>query len=371
MRKIRICLLLIPILLGGCWDQRLIKESTLIRIKGFDAKGEEIIQSVGYPIIPFGHPPSDAPRSLVAWTKSSSHADARENLDRKLLQRYDTSKVKVFLFGEDLARKDIYNALDIIYRDPKGPLNSIVAVVKGSALDALQIKPRSTPLLDDYYEELIESGKDSGTFRLENVQSICTAIFRMGKDYVLPYIDLKKGEHRGNIRGTALFHHKKMTGTLNYEESAMLTLLNDMYKSGRPKFFLDTGLKGPAGAGILSAESKSVSRDIKINPRPGGKLTVNLTYKVELEIEQFAPDHLTDKKKVQELQKKMSTKLNALSKKTLAKLQKANCDALGIGERVRAFHPEAWKNMDWEKDYRSIKIKPVVKAEFIQHGIIN
>ncbi|SFC76615.1 hypothetical protein SAMN05443252_10649 [Bacillus sp. OV322] len=61
-------------------------------------------------------------------------------MDRIVVQAYNASKVKVFLYGAALAKENIYNSMDVIYRDPKGSLNALVAVINGRALDALNLK---------------------------------------------------------------------------------------------------------------------------------------------------------------------------------------------------------------------------------------
>ncbi|WP_419881101.1 Ger(x)C family spore germination protein [Peribacillus sp. B-H-3] len=345
MKRSLLIIMAAAVILSGCWDQRLIKESNLIRIVGYDKeKNHKLRESVGYPVVAHGELSAVQPQSNINSTINYSPRDARLAMDRKVVQTYDSSKVKVFLYGDALAKENVYNSLDVIYRDPKGSLN---------------------------YEELIQSGNELGMYRLDNVQSLCTAIFTEGKDIVLPFIKLRKKEGRADIIGTALFHHKKMTGQLNYEESSMLTLLKKMKKTKSPYFSFIIGKQTSAGERALNARVKKIKGKMNIQYNEIQGAHVKISYKVDMEISQYPPNHLTEKKTVDALSKKMSAKMNDLAYTTIEKLQKANCDALGIGQKLHAFHYDAWSRLTWDKDYPNVKITPDIKVNIIQHGIIN
>ncbi|MFD0049468.1 Ger(x)C family spore germination protein [Actinomycetes bacterium NPDC127524] len=372
MKRSLMIIMAAAFILSGCWDQRLIKESNLIRIVGYDKeKNHKLRESVGYPVVAHGELSAVQPKSNINSTVNDSPRDARLALDRKVVQTYDSSKVKVFLYSAALAKENVYNSLDVVYRDPKGSLNALVAVINGRALDALNVKQRDTGLIEDYYEELIQSGNELGMYRLENVQSLCTAIFTEGKDAVLPFIKLREKEGRADIVGTALFHHKKMTGQLNYEESSMLTLLNKMKKTKTPYFSFIVGKEKSAGEKALNARVKKIKGKMNIQYNKIQGVHVKISYIVDMEISQYPPNHLTEKKTVDALSEKMNAKMNDLANTTLDKLQKADCDALGIGQKLHAFHFDAWSRMDWDKDYPNVKITPDIKVNIIQHGIIN
>lgn len=60
-----------------------------------------------------------------------------------------------------------------------------------------------------------------------------------------------------------------------------------------------------------------------------------------------------------------------MAKKTLAKMQEANNDSLGLGERVKAYHHSTWKKTDWKEVYPEIPIEARFNVEIVRHGIIN
>ncbi|MDM5237636.1 Ger(x)C family spore germination C-terminal domain-containing protein [Bacillus cereus] len=52
------------------------------------------------------------------------------------------------------------------------------------------------------------------------------------------------------------------------------------------------------------------------------------------------------------------------------KLQKANCDAFGIGRHLIAYHPDLWKKKNWNKDYAKVKFKPEVEVNILYSGVL-
>src|SRR5699024_3645952 len=74
-------------------------------------------------------------------------------------------------------------------------------------------------------------------------------------------------------------------------------------------------------------------------------VSVNIDIKLDLEIDEFEDDHLNSHEKMTKLEKKIESHLTDLSDIIISKLQKANSDALGIGERVNAYHHDTWENI--------------------------
>ncbi|MBJ3788831.1 Ger(x)C family spore germination protein, partial [Bacillus sp. OA1] len=70
------------------------------------------------------------------------------------------------------------------------------------------------------------------------------------------------------------------------------------------------------------------------------------------------------------LNKELSKQLTKEAKKITNKLQKANCDAFGIGRHLIAYHPDLWKKKNWNKDYAKVKFKPEVDVNILYSGVL-
>lgn len=79
---------------------------------------------------------------------------------------------------------------------------------------------------------------------------------------------------------------------------------------------------------------------------------------------------MTDKQKG-EIEQFLSKEWTEHAEELMQRIQKANCDFLGIGRELNAYHHNLWTKLDWEKEYPQIKIEPHVQVEIVNTGILN
>ncbi|RST71251.1 Ger(x)C family spore germination protein [Siminovitchia acidinfaciens] len=362
------------IILCGCWDQRLLKDHTLVLTVGYDQTDDEkILNTVSYPVNKAGIQQNGVSNesSKVISSQGETVRDAEVHMDKIIPEKFDMSKAKVILFGEELAAHGVFPVLDSTYRDLRGPLNAKVAIVDGKAKDALNFKEEDSILISQFFAELLRSAERGGITKNENVQAICPIILSEGKDVVLPYIGLSdQKEEAVKVEGLALFNDDKFTGRLGLQESGMLLILqdnrtkalslnlnvNDHEKNNEKKF--------------VNVVVRKIKRKIKINTN-NNQIRAKIKINLKLDIDEYASNKLSSEKEVKVLSKKVEKALNELAKETLNKMQEANSDALGLGERVKAYHHPVWKKIDWNKAYPEIPIETTFNVEIVQHGIIN
>ncbi|MGX5634238.1 Ger(x)C family spore germination protein [Bacillus thuringiensis] len=362
-------ILCVSFVLMGCWDQRLLKDSCLILGIGIDlTKNKQIEQTFLYPRSIKGQNPHQETLSASAIGDTSRNAKA--HADQKIADRFDASKNRFFLFGKDLAQQGIYSTLDVIYRDAKGPSNAKIAIVNGRAKDALSLRIKETSLSSEYYPKLLHSAEEVGLIQNQTVQSVCSIMFAEGKDFMVPYLDLLKSEKRTYLTVLAMFHHDKLVGRLGIKESRIFLLLN--------------GRKSKHQSLTLRVSNKELIRDknfinieilqVKTTPTifvTNGKVKINLNINFKLGINEYANDHFRNKKNIRKLNQRITKELTHLANQTISKMQEANCDGLGIGQRLQAYHPTLWKNINWETKYPNVPIAVHIDNEIIHHGIID
>ncbi|MGR5978712.1 Ger(x)C family spore germination C-terminal domain-containing protein [Bacillus cereus] len=71
------------------------------------------------------------------------------------------------------------------------------------------------------------------------------------------------------------------------------------------------------------------------------------------------------------LNQKIKNHFTKLAKQTVLHMQQANCDGLGIGQRVQAYHADIWEHTNWNKVYPKVPIQVRVHTEMINTGVIN
>ncbi|GIN94292.1 germination protein KC [Siminovitchia terrae] len=363
---------ILSIILAGCWDQRLLKEHSLVLSIGYDrGNDEKLIKTVTFPKNNNDSSQQSAPvnKSKVLSMTGDTVKDAEKKMDQSIPQKFDRSKAKVILLGKRLASQGIFPTLDSIYRDLRGPLNATLAIFDGNAKGGLSVKTGDSMLVSDVYSELLDSAEKGGITKNENVQTACPIILSKGKDLVLPYVGLKD-EKEVRVKGLALFNGDRLTGQLNIEETTMFLILSDQKTKGATLNFKVRNDQKKHDKNFVNIAVRKDKRKVNINANKGiiaAKVIVDL----EVEVDEYALDHLNKEKEVKALAKRLESRLNKLAKKTLTKMQEANNDSLGLGERVKAYHHSTWKKIDWKKIYPEIPIDATFNVKIDRHGIIN
>lgn len=367
--------IIICLLLTSCWDERFLKDHTLILAIGYDLNDDKTIsKTVAFPSETVANNEqsevSGATMSNTLTTTGTTVGDADLHLERYLSKRFDRSKARVLLLGENLAKEGIFSTLDSMYRDPRGPLSALVAVVSERAKDGLEIDNKQSVFVSGFYYDLLTSSEESGIIICKNVQSICPIILSGRKDVALPFISAHQDNDEAKIDGLALFSGDKMTGTLNIDESIMYLILTDDI-SKKAKFNLKiSDYEEDSNKNYITIAIRKDKRKFKVE-ETAGQLSVNLHFHLQVEIEEFAKNHLYKKGEVGKLEERIDEQLTLLAYQTVERLQEANNDALGIGEQVRAYHNELWDQDKWRDLYPTIPFDIDFEIEIVQHGIIN
>ncbi|HLR42288.1 MAG TPA: Ger(x)C family spore germination protein [Pseudogracilibacillus sp.] len=365
-------LLLSVVLLVGCWDERLLKEHVLILSVGYDlVDDKKLMKTSTFPNEPKSGAEGGEPGETETITVvGNTVKDAEILAEQYSPETFDRSKAKVLLIGEDLAKKGMFPTLDSVYRDLRAPLSATIAVVEGTAKDALEITEKYSLLTSDFYADLIDTSDQAGLIKSEDLQSICPVILEEGKDIALPAIALNEKKSGAKLNGLSLFSGDELTGELDLDQSIMFLILSNQTKKRTKVNLQVTEGKEEITKNYVNFSIRDMKRKIKIDTEHH-KIKANIKMDLQIEIDEYADDHLHSKKKAKKLKEQINEQLIILAEETIKEMQEANSDTLGIGERIKAYHPKAWKEVDWEKEYPNIEIKPSFSIKIIRHGILN
>lgn len=68
-------------------------------------------------------------------------------------------------------------------------------------------------------------------------------------------------------------------------------------------------------------------------------------------------------------EKQLSEKLTNEFNEVVRKMQTAKSDGIGLGRKVRAFHPELWKRGKWQDTFSEMPITVEAELRFRDAGI--
>lgn len=357
-------------LLSGCWDQNLLKDIRVVLATGVDLTSDgKVVGTSTIPLFTSGVGGASVEGSQVVSAKGETVRDTRNVLDNQISRQFDSSKLVVFLLGEEYAKQDIYSGLDVFYRDPKGSLVENIAVVKGQAIDLLNLKLKEKTSMGEYLDGLFESAQVS-TIIPRQTRPMLSDLFDPGTDIILPLIEPKEKEAK--IIGLALFNDHKYTGYyLNLQESTMYMLLdNRKNKTAWLKVKVSEN-QVPEMNNFMYINVLKLKRDINTKVHNPDQISADLLLNLKVEIMEYAEDHLDSKKSLNDLQEKISQELTKLANQTIKKLQEANSDSLGIGRHLIAFHHDSWNMIKWKEVYPNVDLKAKVNVKITKHGILN
>lgn len=360
MRKKCLLLLFCSLVLTGCWDEKLLKDVTLVSLIGIEGRPGEVKAEFAFPIIE---------DQSISYSKSTGSGvtfrEARSDANHRTMEALDIASVEVLLIAEETAKSDLYSYLDLLFRDPRNRLSGHLAIVQGELAPYFESADGVQEDMSTYYVELLRTSFMYSFIPDIDIQTSCAILFGDDMDLTLPYIQIEEESGKPEVAGVALFNGQKFTGhTLDKEESLTLNLLKN--KKGRYTRISYLWKEEEIDKGPLTVEVISIRKKWDIN-----KERIQATYDVNVNIAEFPHDTLDKKKTVKELERFLSKEMTKEFNEVIKKMQEAKSDGIGFGRTVRAFHRDLWEQGDWQDTFSELPIDIKVDAKIKRTGILN
>ncbi len=363
IKKIAPFLLACMLFLTGCWDDKLLKDTSFVLSSGHDFGPDGKVKGT------YTTPNADNYPSSTIVTTTNGHT-IREviiNLNAKVAESLDVSKLKVIFFEDKLVEKNgIFDYVDIDLKDPQNPLSPYIAVTEGKSEPFFTDPIPNQGIPSEYYLNLIRSNINEGIFTDVNVFKSSRVFHNEGSDLVVPY--MKKSKDKTPIAGgLALFDGGKFTGkTLNINESSLYNMLNGTKSKLQPELIEKITSKEDRNINnYVSLNVVKSKRDMKISVEDG-KAKGKIMLKMEIQITEAPSWNVTEYEEY--LQKALEKQITKDANAILDKLQKANCDGLSIGRHLMAFDNKDFKKLNWkENDYEKADVKVECQVKIINY----
>lgn len=364
MRKVILLFVIgFTLLLTSCWDQNLLINKKFINGISFDlTEDDQFLGTV---------------RALTIQNKGGGQFDVQDELvhairpgisglaldiNNKLPGQIDATKSHIILIGEKMAKKGIHSILELFYRNKNAYVSARIVIAKEKGSELLSLEPQTSPIAFVVLKGL-QTAETTTKIPKETVFTTWSKIVDPGKDVVLPYVE-KDETDKIRISGISLFNGDKYSGiSLNSEQSSILLLLMDrLGKIGE----MVTGFDKKHAVAYNTIKEK---RELEIKTTKSSLkiiAKINLTLDIQLNTSTGAQGEIN----IEKLSKELSKKLTKQSQEVTKALLDANCDALGIGRKLSSSHPEIWKKLDWEKDYKNVQFETKVKVNIIKTGSV-
>ncbi|RAP75635.1 Ger(x)C family spore germination protein [Paenibacillus montanisoli] len=369
MSRLRVLFLIVTmIFLSGCWDQQLLRDKLMISGVSIDQneEGKLIVGVSSIDVTGKGGGQFEI-NSRIFTANSGNLVRAGELMSYQGTGSIELSKTSLLLIGEQVASHDIYPLFDVHYRNVNTNMGARVAVVKGSALQALTKNAKQAKKLTGSLVRLITMEERKKGLPAENVRSLLTEMTGPEQDFILPYMEQSGGKLQ--IGGAALFHNRAYSGIkLTMNQMDVLSMLQGKRTQGITyDIQLPSRETGTIRMASLVVKDTHIDKNIHVS---GKRITVDLHLRAQADLVEY-PNliHFTDTTYA-ELRRLTSEQLLEDIKKVITAIQKANCDALDLAEHIVAFYPGLWSSIKWDTVYPNIQMNPSVDVKVESNGVL-
>ncbi|KZE69395.1 hypothetical protein AWM68_03770 [Fictibacillus phosphorivorans] len=380
-----ICLLF----LTGCWDQNELDELSIVMGIGIniDKKGDLIVTyQVVNPteVAPgiTGAGGGKQPVFTVYEAKGRNLMEATRKATKQTSRRLFFAHARMLVFSEKLAKDSIYQALDMISRDPE--VRSTIQVLIARDTTPSKILRTFTAIdkvtSDEVATILKISEKNWGENLQQDINEVLQSIINEGGQPL--------------INGIRLTGDKELAVTAqNYEvgDPARIQLSGmGVFKEGKLKGWID----GPEARGILWIKGKLVSSAITV-PCQGNKNgysievvrsntelsantksnepSINIRVYPEANIaEANCAVNLEKPSEISTIEKTFNAVIEKEINKTIEAAQKFDSDILGFGELLYRENPKKWRHVykqKYEQIFPKLKVNVHVDSRIRRSGM--
>ncbi|TDL74700.1 Ger(x)C family spore germination protein [Rhodococcus qingshengii] len=347
------------LLLTGCWDRLPLRNLQLVDIAGLDLDEESGDVELAFIVtkLKSAGQGEGNPKSEITVLRGPSLVEAvgqGEFIDRA---PFLTVNTRTYFLSQRFASHDPVPKLAFLLKAPYSSINTPVVVFDGSISKIFKTKSGNNQEFTKSLHEFIISMDRNGLMPTVSMMRFILSRHEPLEDIALPV--LKSYNSGMELSGAQLFRQGTNTGVnLSKEQVQMLMLLLGKEK-GRQRF---TGHMSENAEGRQIEYGFSVKKGnskITVHPKSGGLPKVNIGVRMKINVFELGKSvNILNSDYVNQMEKELSKHLEEKAAETIETLQKANCDILGIGKEIKAYHPNIWKSLDWRKDFPEMTIEP-------------
>jgi len=369
-------LLIFPLLLTGCWNNRDLTEINIVAGIGLDRTEDgkvlltvQIVEPAAIQNTSSGRGKGGGAQPKPVFVESFEGETVFETI-RGILSIVDKrlffSTTQVLILGERLLQDGMIEVLDFFQRENDIDYGMNILVAKGVAPgEILEIENDMDSISAVYIRETAENTVSRGTVKKTTLIDLIKDIESGGRQPAIGQIT-KAGDRKVRTEGVAVIKDGRLAGWLDpYETRGYLFAIGEV-KSAIVNI--------PADRGKIAMEI--IRSKGKVNVRfENGKPSM-LTIKVVVEANVAGYEGRGRLDSQDDLSILKETLGNEIKKEIIRALEKAqkeySSDIFGFGSYVHKYHPQYWKKVkkDWNDIFSRLPADIQVNAKIMRTGII-
>jgi Ger(x)C family germination protein len=362
-------LIILPILLTGCWDRIEINDLAIVVATAEDKAGKEnyrvtvqapLPSSLGGPgTSGGGGGTSGQGPFLVAQGTGNNLRKSVDDIQSRLSRRLYFPHRRVLILGEELAKRGIDEPLNAILVEPQSRLSTYLLISKGESLKVLTAQPRMEQWSGEAIREMAKQMTEM------TVRDAILDLERPGKEAVIPVIETtslltnEKSKKEIVMKSFAVFKGEKLSFITNENETDGVLWLREKM-SGKTLTFPVAGTN-EVSVRIIDNNIKQDFRTIK--GKPVFSLSVRATGTL---LNNEGNYRMEDPKTYQMVVGKMKKEIKDEIQSAITHAHSQGVDIFGFGWYLYRTHYHNWNNEwknDWEDSLKNLKVNVKVDAD--------
>lgn len=395
-------------IMTGCWNSKELNTLGIVTAIGVDWKDKEILVTAEVINPRSVKGMSEAkPEELVKYVQGRGDTifEAFRNIASKLDRRIFLSQNKVFIFGEEFAKRGLTDYMDLFQRDEEFRETSYILIAKGKqATDVMGVYGGIEEVPGVYMEDIIKNKRNNAKLISINISEYLKYYYDSGRQPILGVVykeekdpiskpDTSKGkkEYELIIEGSSVFSREKLVGYLTAEETRALNFVGNRIEGGIIEF--PTPITKVDSYSTPTPQTEGLSSDVRPMVKGGsvfqitksktknnidivnGKLILNTKVKMKGIIGEVIGDiDISKEEAIKLMEEHCSRQVQKEIENTIKKVQKEyKIDIFGFGSLMHRKYPEKWHGIknDWDNIFSETDIKVEVETNIIRTGLVN
>lgn len=373
MKKLFI-LIIICTLLVGCWNNQEVDNSLFVLGVGINKEDDRLIfstESIKPSSEGVGTPSEDqTDENIILQIESKSFMHAARQLIRYAKRRLYFTHTRTWVIGEEFAKEEFVEQLDIMRRNEMLRLNSYLFITPGDPSDIL----KTPSIYNDLSSLEIISAIDQTEYNSEYPVIDLREFFRLlegeTRNAHLPIIMVRdmQGNKVTSLEGAAIIKENRMVGKLSIQETAGLNILLNKAKGGS----LTVSLSDHNESSWASINIKDcvVTMEPKIE---GNQVKANIQVEVEGLLGEYVTSDDMTAHFIKDIEKRAEKLTEQMIRGTLNKLQHdLKTDATRLGIIVHRKFPKKWQRLkeNWDEHFSKAEITIQVNHHIKDPGLL-
>lgn len=366
--------LLLSLFLASCIETQNIEDLGIVNAVGVDSTENGLLE---LSLVVFQFTIQSEETSQIISGKGKTVEGAVEDAQGATLYKLGPGKIKLTVYGKEMAEKGILPLLDTDARDARVPDLMYLGVSKTTTKELFSIDEGLNTDVGQYLHGLIENHSRDHNIPRKTLQDFLRIYYDVGHDNVLPLFEIQEGLPK--LGGMALFKGDRMVGELTNKDAVFINLMGRTVKEQLLELSLplepfkrhleyqeDRTPEEEVHATFYIGKGKSKT---KMTDEDGLAFQTDTTIELRL-LEQSAGILLDDTHVVQLLEKEVEKEMENHFEKLLTKLQEFEADPYGYGRYYKKTRQgKDMTNEEWREKYPSIDVVFNVDAKIIRHGV--